>query len=151
MRKISFYLILIILQLVFVDLVLQTFYRVTNGDWLFRRVVLPMYAADDVRVYSVKPNLDYAHITNEFRVNYYTDNLGYRAASPEKVTQIEKADDVYRVLFLGPSFPFPLRLRLRLRLRRCHRCRHRRHRRREEGQGRDQGRGRRYGSCRVSK
>lgn len=106
MRKITFYLILIILQLVFVDLVLQTFYRVTNGDWLFRRVVLPMYAADDVRVYSVKPNLDYAHITNEFGVNYYTDNLGYRAASPEKVTQIEKADDVYRVLFLGPSFSF---------------------------------------------
>ena len=106
MRRIFFYFIFVTLQLLIVELALQTYYRISSGDWLIRRVVLPIFQADESRVYRVQANLDYPHITNEFSVNYYTDNLGFRAANPDKITNVEKAEDMYRILFLGPSFAF---------------------------------------------
>lgn len=54
----------------------------------------------------MQSNLNYQHHTNEFSVAYKTDNLGFRAASPNKETSIEKPDGTYRIIFLGPSFNF---------------------------------------------
>jgi len=89
-----------------VEVALQVYYRASNGDWLVRRAVLPIFAADEHRVFRVKSNLNYKHATNEFNVNYYTDNFGFRSSSPDKVTSIQKAANTYRILFLGPSFSF---------------------------------------------
>jgi hypothetical protein len=106
LRKVSFCLIVVVLQLLFMDAVLQVFYRVSNGDWLVRRIAIPIFEEDEYRVYRVKPNLNYEFKTNEFSVKYYTDNFGFRAANSDVVTQIEKPEGVYRVMFLGPSFAF---------------------------------------------
>lgn len=106
LRNAFFYLVLVLLQLALVEGVLQAYYRITNGDYLAKRVDLPIFAPDEHRVYRVKSNLHYRHDTNEFSVTYDTDNHGFRSASPEKVTPIEKPANTYRIMFLGPSFSF---------------------------------------------
>ena len=106
LRKAFFYLIMITLQIALVEGILQAYYRITNGDYLSKRVDLPIFAPDPHRIYRVKSNLDYQHHTNEFSVVYYTDNFGFRAASPTRETNIEKPDGTYRIMFLGPSFTF---------------------------------------------
>jgi hypothetical protein len=106
LRKTFFYLIMLTLQIALAEGILQAYYRITNGDYLAKRVDLPMFAPDPHRIYRVQSNLDYKHHTNEFSVAYYTDNFGFRAASPNKETSIEKPDGTYRIMFLGPSFNF---------------------------------------------
>ena len=106
LRKAFFYLILLTLQIALVEGILQAYYRITNGDYLAKRVDLPIFAADQHRIYRVQSNLDYQHDTNEFSVSYTTDNFGFRAAGPNKETRIEKPDGTYRIMFLGPSFNF---------------------------------------------
>ena len=106
LRKTFFYMILLVLQIALVEGTLQAYYRITNGDYLAKRVDLPIFAADQHRIYRVQSNLDYQHDTNEFSVSYNTDNFGFRAADPNKETRIEKPDGTYRVMFLGPSFNF---------------------------------------------
>lgn len=98
--------VLLALQIALVEGILQAYYRITNGDYLAKRVDLPIFAPDPYRIYRVQSNLDYKHHTNEFSVTYYTDNFGFRAASPNKETNIEKQDGKYRIMFLGPSFNF---------------------------------------------
>ena len=105
-RKVFFYIIMVCLQLVFIEGVLQAYYRIVNGDYLARRVDLPIFEADQHRIYRVKSNLSYKHHTNEFSVTYYTDNHGFRSASPRQETRIEKPAGAYRIMFLGPSFNF---------------------------------------------
>lgn len=106
LRKAFFYLVMITLQLALVEGILQAYYRITTGDYLAKRVDLPIFAPDPHRVYRVRSNLDYRHDTNEFNVVYATDNFGFRAANPDKETQLEKPVDSYRIMFLGPSFNF---------------------------------------------
>lgn len=106
LRKAFFYLILITLQIAFVEGILQAYYRISNGDYLAKRVDLPIFAPDPHRVYRVQSNLDYQHDTNEFSVTYHTDNFGFRAASPDRETSLEKPEGTYRIMFLGPSFNF---------------------------------------------
>ena len=106
LRNAFFYLIMLLLQLALVEGVLQAYYRITTGDYLVKRVDLPIFAPDQYRVYRVQSNLHYRNITNEFNVTYDTDNFGFRASSPEKVTHIEKPEGTYRIMFLGPSFSF---------------------------------------------
>ena len=106
MRKASFYIIFVLLQLLVAEVALQSYYRLANGDWLMRRVALPIFEEDDVRVYRNAANLDFKHATNEFNVRYYTDNMGFRSAAPGHTTTVEKPADTYRILFLGPSFSF---------------------------------------------
>ena len=56
-----------ILLLVFVsEVALRLFYRFVNGAFLFERSALPIFVADDYRGWSVKPDLDHTHTTNEF-------------------------------------------------------------------------------------
>ena len=89
-----------------IEIALQGTYRFANGDFLYRRIGLPIYTPDPIRVYRVQSNLNWTHSTNEYSVTYYTDNLGLRSAAPDKATRLEKADGVYRILVLGPSFAF---------------------------------------------
>ncbi|GMR18019.1 MAG: hypothetical protein BMS9Abin33_0419 [Gammaproteobacteria bacterium] len=105
-RKAFFYLILLILQIALAEGILQAYYRIINGDYLAKRVDLPIFLPDPHRVYRVQSNLNYQHHTNEFSVTYNTDNFGFRAASPSKETSIKKPDGTYRIMFLGPSFNF---------------------------------------------
>lgn len=106
LRKAFFYLIMLSLQIALVEVTLQAYYRITNGDYLAKRVDLPIFTPDPHRVYRVQSNLDYKHRTNEFNVTYNTDNLGFRAATPDRETGINKAAGTYRIMFLGPSFNF---------------------------------------------
>ncbi|MDB4516433.1 hypothetical protein N9089_02400 [Crocinitomicaceae bacterium] len=106
LRKVFFYMIMLALQIAFVEGILQAYYRITTGDYLAKRVDLPIFAPDQHRVYRVQSNLDYQHDTNEFSVSYNTDNFGFRAASPDRKTDVEKPAGTYRIMFLGPSFNF---------------------------------------------
>mgnify|MGYP001822929698 CR=1 FL=1 len=106
LRKVFFYMIMLALQIALVEGILQAYYRITTGDYLAKRVDLPIFAPDEHRVYRVQSNLDYQHDTNEFSVSYNTDNFGFRSASQGRKTDIEKPADTYRIMFLGPSFNF---------------------------------------------
>lgn len=88
------------------ELLLQIFYFVTVGDFIFRRAVPSIYEADPIRCYRVKPNLEYAHLTNEFEIKIYTDSIGLRSDASHRGISEEKPDDVYRILITGPSFAF---------------------------------------------
>jgi hypothetical protein len=105
-RRVLFTAILAIIGLLSVEIPLQLYYRLTAGDWLFRRVLPPIYAADPLRCYRVKPDLDYVHRTNEFTIHLYTNAQSFRTDARRAPVTFEKPDDVYRVLFLGPSFTF---------------------------------------------
>jgi len=54
LRKALFYLILLALQLALVEGILQAYYRITNGDYLAKRVDLPIFSPDLHRVYRVQ-------------------------------------------------------------------------------------------------
>ena len=55
---------------------LQCFYRISVGRWLMEWWAVPIYASDPLRVYRVKGNLNYEHITREYRVTYETNSQG---------------------------------------------------------------------------
>jgi len=97
---------MLLILLIFIELALQAYYRISNGSFLFERVHLSMYSPDDYRVYKTKPNLNFRQRTNEFDVTYYTNSQGLRTNSQKKEVNIEKANNTYRILFLGPSFTF---------------------------------------------
>lgn len=105
-RKTIYFIIMLIIPVVFIELSLQAYYRISNGGFLFDRAHLSMYSPDIHRVYKVKPNLIYRHKTNEYNVTYYTNSQGLRTNSQQKDIHINKADSTYRILFLGPSFTF---------------------------------------------
>jgi hypothetical protein len=105
-RRLLFSAILIGVALLSVEIPLQLFYRVTAGEWLFRRTLPPIYEVDPTRCYRVKPNLDYVHRTNEFSIQIYSNAQGFRTDARREAIAYEKPPDVYRVLFLGPSFAF---------------------------------------------
>jgi len=97
---------MLIIPVVFIELSLQVYYRISNGDFLSHRVGLSIYSPDIYRVYKVKPNLSFRQRTNEFDVTYYTNSQGLRTDSQMKEINIDKPATTYRILFLGPSFTF---------------------------------------------
>jgi len=105
-KEILFYGVMLLIPLLFIELSLQAYYRIVTGSFLFERMVLPIYAADENRFYRLKSDLAYQHKTNEYDVTYYTNSEGLRTDAEKKVVPIEKADNVYRILFMGPSFAF---------------------------------------------
>jgi hypothetical protein len=105
-NRIAFYTILFGLQLLLVEGILQSYYRLTAGDWLFNRVGLPIYEVNEDRYYRVIPNLSLQHSTNEFEVMYHTNDRGFRSAADHRPATLAKPDDVYRIVFTGPSFAF---------------------------------------------
>ncbi len=88
------------------EVALQLFYWVTNGAFLFERAALPIFVADEYRGWSVEPNLDYTHTTNEFSVRLHTNSQGFRGPEGQGTFPIDKQASSYRVMLLGPSFAF---------------------------------------------
>jgi len=105
-RKTIYFTVMLIIPVVFIELSLQVYYRISNGGFLFHRVGLSINSPDIYRVYKAKPNLSLRQRTNEFDVTYYTNSQGLRTNSQKKEVNIEKANTTYRILFLGPSFTF---------------------------------------------
>ncbi|MGH0032252.1 MAG: alginate O-acetyltransferase AlgX-related protein [Myxococcota bacterium] len=105
-RRLLFTAITIGFVLVSVEVLLQAFYYMTAGEFLFNRAVLSIYEEDDTRCYRVQPNLDYVHRTNEFSIHVYTDENGLRTTKGGRAVTYEKDPGVTRILFLGPSFAF---------------------------------------------
>ncbi len=106
MRKAIFYLILFLMPLLVLEITLQVFYRIKNGRFLYERMVIPIYDVDNDRYYKLKPNLTYAHKTNEYNVVYYTNSQGFRTDYKKESYNLKKIENIYRVFFLGPSFTF---------------------------------------------
>ena len=94
------------IPIIFTEISLQVYYRLTNGSFLFERMVLPIYKTDDYRYYKLKPNLSYRHQTNEYDVTYYTNDQGLRTNYLRKNIKSNKDEKIFRILFLGPSFTF---------------------------------------------
>ncbi len=89
-----------------VEVGLQGFYYVTAGDFLFRRVALPIYAREPHAGFGNRPSLSFDHRTNEFHAHYYINQAGFRVPRPGMEYTLAKAADVYRIMILGPSFAF---------------------------------------------
>jgi hypothetical protein len=65
-RRIAFSLLLGAFVLLVIEVTCQLFYRITAGDFLFRRTGAPIFEEDPTRCYRLKSNLVYEHRTNEF-------------------------------------------------------------------------------------
>ena len=89
-----------------VEVALQGFYYVTAGDFLFRRLALPIYAREPYAGFRNRPGLSFEHRTNEFHAHYYVNQAGFRVPRPDVEYTLAKPADVYRVMILGPSFAF---------------------------------------------
>ena len=105
-RRLLFGAVTAAVALASVEIMLQAFYYATAGDFLFRRVLPPILEPDPVRCYRHQPDLDYVHRTNEYAMQVYTNAQGLRTDARRRPIEPAKPDDVYRVLFLGPSFAF---------------------------------------------
>src|SRR5262245_29606315 len=88
------------------ELVLQGYYRVTAGAFLFDRAAQPLWAPDPHCGFFNRPHLAYSHRTNEFQVMYFTDAHGLRVPHPGDEVPLQPDPDHLRVLLLGPSFAF---------------------------------------------
>jgi len=89
-----------------VEVGLQAFYWVTAGDFLFRRVGLPIYAREPHAGFGNRPGLSFDHRTNEFHAHYYINQAGFRVPSLDLEYTLAKPSNTYRVMILGPSFAF---------------------------------------------
>jgi hypothetical protein len=90
----------------FVEVSLQAFYYFTAGDFLFKRVGLPIYVTDPWAGMWNRPNLSLHHRTNEFEATYHTNAAGLRVPEPAREYAAQKDPETFRVLLLGPSFAF---------------------------------------------
>jgi hypothetical protein len=89
-----------------VEIGLQGFYYITAGDFLFRRVGIPIYAREPYAGHGNRPGLSFDHWTNEFRARYYVNRAGYRVPRPNLEYTLAKPSDTYRIMLLGSSFAF---------------------------------------------
>jgi hypothetical protein len=105
-KQLFFFVVLGLLLLIFAEASLQLFYRASVGRWLWEWWAVPIYQEDPIRGYRLKSNLDFLHQTREFTARYRTDAEGLRVPGDEPPVTVEKPDDVFRILALGPSFAF---------------------------------------------
>jgi hypothetical protein len=93
-------------MLLVVEIVLQGFYYVTAGDFLFRRTGLPIYAANEYSGIANRPGLELEHHTQEFTAHYFNNAVGLRVPRPGLEYPIVKPPDTFRVVLLGASFAY---------------------------------------------
>lgn len=91
---------------VVIELSLQGFYFSTAGDFLFKRMAVPVYAPHPSVPFFNKPHFKYIHRTSEYSVTYVTNSQGFRVPHEDVFYSYEKPEDVFRVMLLGPSFAF---------------------------------------------
>jgi hypothetical protein len=91
---------------IWIEVALQGFYYATAGDFLFRRVAVPIYAREPYAGFQNRPGLLFDHRTNEFHAHYYINQAGFRV--PRSGLEYSKAKplNTYRIMILGPSFAF---------------------------------------------
>ena len=105
-KRIVFTVLTIILLALFAEVSLQGFYKLSVGRWLWEWWAIPIFEADSIRTYRLKSNLDYLHQTREFTARYRTDAVGMRSVGDGRTPNVQKSNDTFRVLALGPSFAF---------------------------------------------
>lgn len=105
-KKIVGVLTYLLFLFVVIEIALQVFYYVTAGDFLFRRVALPLYQSEPFAGFQNRPNLSFDHHTNEFRARYYTNSAGFRVPRPGIEYSVAKPHHTYRIMLLGPSFAY---------------------------------------------
>src|SRR5262245_4692910 len=106
MRLARFGLVYLIFLVFCLEVALQGFYYVMAGDFLFRRVGLPIYAREPYAGYGNRPGLSFDHRTNEFRAHYYINRAGFRVPRLDLEYNKRKSSNTYRIMLLGPSFAF---------------------------------------------
>ncbi len=92
--------------LLFVEVSLQSFYRLTTGAYLYVRDKPALWDSDPVSGWTNRPGLSYRHVTPEFTAEIYTNSEGFRVSSAHEEYQKKRPDNTYRILLLGPSFAF---------------------------------------------
>jgi hypothetical protein len=94
------------LPILFLEITLQSYYLLSNGEFLWKRMALPIFVPNEERCYQLKPNLSFEHATNEYRVTIHTNEQGFRTDSKKQRIEKAKKNDHFRVMLLGPSFTF---------------------------------------------
>lgn len=97
--------LIIIFSLVALELSLQIIYKLINGDFLSRRVNLPLFEKSDFSCWKLKSNLNTTHKTNEFNYNIITDNNSYRSIDTLKNKNLKDSRQ-RKVMFLGAAFAY---------------------------------------------
>jgi hypothetical protein len=105
-RRVAFGTIMAAVVWIGMEAVLQVYYYLNAGAFLFQRVSPPILEPDPTRCYGLKRDLVYEMRTSEFSHTIYTNAQGFRTDARRLPVSVEKPPDVYRVLFLGPSFAF---------------------------------------------
>jgi len=88
------------------EVVLQGYYRLTAGAFLFTRAAQSVWAPDPHSGFFNRANLAMEHRTNEFQATYFTNSRGLRVPRPGVEYPLGRSPDRRRVLLLGPSFAF---------------------------------------------
>ena len=98
-----FKLLTFLLVLILVEISLQIFYRIANGDFLNTRAYLSIYKKSKNSCWGLKPNLNLNHKTSEFKYKIFSDVNSFR--NTEKLSNDNLNYNAgKKIMFLGPSF-----------------------------------------------
>ncbi len=92
--------------LLVLEIVLQGYYRITTGSFLYHRDKPPIWVADSASVWTNRPNISYRHSSPEFEVDLHTNSEGFRVSPLHEEYSRDKKPGAFRVLLLGPSFAY---------------------------------------------